>query len=62
MPDLAADVDLSIRSGDGKRVLLFTNYDRQPPPISLPQLLTNVRPGGTLTSITLPQHGVAVLR
>jgi beta-galactosidase len=62
MSDLPADVDLAIRSGNGKRVFIFTNYGVSPRTIALPRSMQNVLKGGTVSSVTLPQYGVAVLR
>jgi len=62
MSDLPDDVDLAIRSGNGKRVYIFTNYGVSPRTISLPGMMEDVLVGGSVSSITLPQYGVAVLR
>ena len=62
MGDLPEDVDLAIRSGNGKRVFIFTNYGVSPRTISLPSSMQDVLMGGTVSSVTLPQYGVAVLR
>ena len=62
MSDLPQDVDLAIRSGNGKRVFIFTNYGASPYTIALPGPMEDVLMGGTVSSVTLPQYGVAVLR
>jgi len=62
MGDLPQDVDLAIRSGNGKKVFIFTNYGASPRTIALPSQMEDVLMGGTVSSITLPQYGVAVLR
>jgi beta-galactosidase len=62
MSDLPDDVDLAIRSGNGKRVFIFTNYGVSPRTIALPSPMQDVLMGGTVSSVTLPQYGVAVLR
>jgi beta-galactosidase len=62
MSDLPDDVDLAIRSGNGKRVFIFTNYGVSPRTIALPSPMQDVLMGGTVSSITLQQYGVAVLR
>ena len=62
MSDLPEDVDLAIRSGNGKRILIFTNYAASPRTIALPGPMEDVLMGGTVSSVTLPQYGVAVLR
>jgi beta-galactosidase len=61
MPDLPSDIDLSIRSGDGKSVYILTNYGSQPHTITLPHSMTDVLAGNTVSTITLDQYGVAVL-
>jgi beta-galactosidase len=62
MPDLPKDVELSIRSGEGKRVLILSNFGETPQTIALPHAMTDVLDGGTTSSVTLPQYGVAVLQ
>lgn len=62
MSDLPEDVDLAIRSGNGQRVLIFTNYGVSPRTIVLPGPMEDVLMGGMVSSVTLPQYGVAVLR
>jgi beta-galactosidase len=62
MSDLPDDVDLAIRSGSGKRVFIFTNYGVSPRTIALPGPMQDVLLGGTVSSVTLPQYGVSVLR
>jgi beta-galactosidase len=62
MTDLPEDVDLAIRSGAGKRVFIFTNYGVSPRTITLPSAMEDVLMGGTVSSVTLPQYGVTVLR
>jgi beta-galactosidase len=62
MSDLPDDVDLAIRSGNGKRVFIFTNFGSSPRTIALPRPMQDVLMGGTISNITLPQFGVAVLR
>jgi beta-galactosidase len=61
MPDLPSDIDLSVRSGDGRRVFILTNYGTQPHTITLPHSMTDVLAGGTVSTVTLEQYGVAVL-
>jgi beta-galactosidase len=62
MSDLPEDVDLAIRSGNGKRIFIFTNYAASQRTIALPGPMEDVLMGGTVSSVTLPQYGVAVLR
>jgi beta-galactosidase len=62
MPDLPSNIDVSIRYGEGKRVLILTNYGAEPHTITLPQAMVDVLAGGTVSTVTLEQYGVAVLR
>lgn len=62
MPDLPEGVDLAMRSGDGKRVLILTNYNAAEQTISLPESMKDILGGGEKRSVTLPQYGVAVLQ
>jgi beta-galactosidase len=55
-------VDVAIRSGEKKRVLILTNYNAAPVTIALPATMQDVLGGGTTSSVTLPQYGVAVLQ
>ncbi len=61
MPGLPEGVDLAVRSGAGKRVLILTNYATEPRTITLPKPMQNVLEGGTVETVTLPQYGVAVV-
>ncbi len=56
-----AGVDVAVRSGDGKRILVLTNYNAEPQTVSLPGSMEDVLAGGQVTTVTLPQYGVAVL-
>jgi len=62
MPEAPADVDVAIRSGNGKRVLILTNYGEKPRTVALPQAMTDVLSGAKESSVTLAQYGVALLR
>lgn len=61
MTDLPEEVELSIRSGDGKRVYILTNYGAQAKTVTLPSAMKDVLGGGTVPTVTLSQYGVAVL-
>ena len=61
-PTLPADVDMSIRSGGGKRVWILTNYAAEARTITLPGEMEDVLTGAHLSTVTLPQYGVAILR
>ena len=62
MNDLPDDVDLAIRSGNGKRVYILTNYGVSLRTIALPSVMEDLLVGGRVSSVTLPQYGVAILR
>src|ERR1035441_8161539 len=53
MSDLPEDVDLAIRSGNGKRILIFTNYAASPRTIALPGPMEDVLMGGIVSGVTL---------
>ncbi len=61
MPALPQGVDLSIRTGAGKAVYIYTNYAEQPQTLMLPHAMQDALHGGSVSSVTLPQYGVAVL-
>ncbi len=61
LPDLPWDVDVAVRSGNGKRVLIVTNYG-VPKTITLPVSMEDVLSGGKVSKVELPKYGVAVLR
>ncbi len=62
LPALPATVDLAVRSGAGKRVLILTNYGASAATVPLPEPMTDVLGTGKVSSVTLPQYGVAVLQ
>ena len=61
MPELPSTIDVALRSGAGKRVLILTNYGAEPYTVRLPASMKDLLAGGSITSKTLPQYGVAVL-
>jgi beta-galactosidase len=61
MPEVPADVEVSVREGDGKRVVILENFGEKKT-ITLPQAMTDVLSGTSTSSVTLDQLGVAVLR
>ena len=61
MPNLPQSVDLAIRSAGGKRVYILTNYGTESRTITLPFAMDDLLAGGSVSSVTLPQYGVAVL-
>jgi beta-galactosidase len=62
LPTIPEGVDLAIRSGNGKRVFILTNYAAETQTVTLPSPMEDILQGGKVTSVTLPQYGVAVLR
>jgi beta-galactosidase len=62
LPEIPNGVDVALRSGAGKRILILTNYAASPKTIPLPVAMYDVFSGGTISTVTLPQYGVAVLR
>jgi beta-galactosidase len=62
LPEIPDGVDVALRSGAGKRILILTNYAATPKAIPLPAAMYDVLSGGTVSTVTLPQYGVAVLR
>jgi beta-galactosidase len=62
LPNIPAGVDVGIRSGDNKHILILTNYNAQPVTIALPSTMHDILTGATTSSITLSQYGVAVLQ
>lgn len=62
MSDLPEDIDSAIRSGNGKRIFIFTNYAASPRTFALPGSMEDILMGGTVSTVTLPQYGVAALR
>ena len=63
MPGVPADVDVAVRSGDGKRVVMLTNYGAEAQTVTLPDEMRDVLGGGgEVRSVSLSQYGVAVLQ
>jgi len=61
LPKVPEGVDIAIRSGDGRKILILTNYNAMPQTIHLPSPMHEILTGTTASAITLPQYGVAVL-
>ncbi len=61
LPDLPPNVDVAVRSGEGKRVFILTNYGTERQTIPLPGMMVDVLAGGRVSTVTLAQYGVAVL-
>ena len=61
-PDVPDGVDVSVRSGGGKRVSILINFSTDAQTVTLPASMENVLDGTKSQTVTLPQYGVAVLR
>ena len=61
LPNIPADIDVAIRTGAGKTVLILTNYAKTPTTIPLPAAGEDLLNGGKVSTVTLPPYGVAVL-
>ena len=61
LPNVPEGVDVALRSGEGRHVVILTNYNEQPATVALPAAMRDVLAGGQTSSVTLPQYGVAVL-
>ena len=61
LPKVPDGVDIAIRSGDGKKFLILTNYNAASQTIHLASPMHEILTGTTASTITLPQYGVAVL-
>jgi len=62
LQEIPEGVDVAIRSGSGKRILILTNYASETRTVKLTAPMEDVLHGGTVASIELAQYGVAVLR
>ena len=62
MPGLPATVDVSVREGNGKRVVILTNYGAADVEIPLPGAMHDVLRGFIASKVSLPRYGVAVLQ
>jgi beta-galactosidase len=61
MPEVPEDVEVSVREGDGRHVMILENFG-DPKTITLPREMTDVLKGGSATSVTLERYGVGVFR
>jgi beta-galactosidase len=61
LPNIPEGVDVGMRSGDNKSILILTNYNAASVTIPLPSTMHDVLAGTSTRSVTLPQYGVAVL-
>ncbi len=62
LPGLPSTVDVAVRSGEGKRVFILTNYGPEEAVVTLPEAMVDVLHGGETAKVTLPRYGVTVLR
>ena len=62
MPDLPEGVELSIRSGDHKRIMILSNFGKQTQTIHLPSMMHNLLDGTEVSSVTLDRYGIAILQ
>ncbi len=58
---LSPGVDAQTRVGQGRRVLVLTNWADGPREAALPAPMRDVLNGGTVSRVALPRYGVAVL-
>lgn len=63
LPGLPAEIDVGIRQGGGKRVVILTNYAADARTVALPAPMHDVLgvSSGLVSHVTLPRYGVAVL-
>jgi len=61
LPKMPEGIDAAIRSGDGKKILILTNYAAAPQTIQFTSAMKEILTGTTSSTITIPQYGVAVL-
>jgi beta-galactosidase len=62
LPDMPADIDVAIRSGNGKLIYILTNYGKEQQTIKLPVAMQDVLNGSKVSEVTLSHYGVAVLQ
>ena len=61
-PGVSDGVEVSVRSGAGKKVWILVNLSTEAKTVSLPAAMENVIDGTRGASVALPRYGVAVLR
>jgi len=61
LPNIPKGVDVAIRSGSSKRILILTNYNINPVTIELPSTMRDILTSNIESAVTLNQYGVAVL-
>jgi beta-galactosidase len=61
LPNIPEGVDVAIRTGSNRHILILTNYNADPVTVALPSEMHDILAGKITSSITLAQYGVAVL-
>ena len=61
MPDLPDGIDAAIRSGEGRQVVILTNYASHPQDVRLASSMHDVLGGGDTALVKLNRYGVEVL-
>jgi len=61
LPKMPEGIDVAIRSGDGKKILILTNYAVASQTIQFTSAMKEILTGTTSSTITIPQYGIAVL-
>ena len=62
MPGVPESVEVSVRSGGGKRVVILENLSQQTQTVTLPGTMEDVLTGVKASTLTMAAYGVAVLR
>jgi beta-galactosidase len=62
MPEVPVDIDVAIRSGNGKLIYILTNYGKEQQTVKLPTAMQDVLNGGTISEVTLSRYGVAIVQ
>jgi beta-galactosidase len=62
LPDMPADIDVAIRSGNGKLIYILTNYGKEQQTIKLPVAMQDVLNGSKVSEVTLSHYGVAIVQ
>ncbi|MDE1176927.1 MAG: beta-galactosidase trimerization domain-containing protein [Edaphobacter sp.] len=61
MADVPETVEVSVREGDGRHVVIMENLGESTT-VTLPQAMSDVLKGGSVSSVKLEKYGVAVLK
>ncbi len=62
MPGIPDGVEVSVRSGAGKRVVILENLSEESKSVTLPAAMEDLLTGGRATTLQMAPYGVAVLR